>query len=53
MYLKDFKTNVPEDFLLNYLVGSFAETIKWWIKNKTNLPSDVVAEYFMRVIETH
>lgn len=53
MYLKDFKTNVPEDFLLNYLVGSFAETIKWWIKNKTNLPSETVAEYFMQVIETH
>jgi len=53
MYLKDFKTNLPEDFLLNYLVGSFAETIKWWVKNEMILPPETLSEYFIQVIEKH
>ncbi len=53
MYLKDFNAKVPQEFLLNYLVGSFSQTIIWWAENKMELPPETVAEYFMKVIETH
>lgn len=53
LYLDKFKTQVPKDFLLNYLVGSFCETVKWWVNNKMTEPPETVANYFMAVIETH
>ena len=53
MYLNDFKTKVPEDFLLIYLVGSFSQTIIWWAENKMNLAPETIAEYYMKVVETH
>lgn len=53
MYLSEFKVDVPKDFLLSYLVGSFAETVKWWVKNRMSLPPETVAKYFIEVIETH
>lgn len=53
MYAGDFKANVPKDFLLNHLVGSFSETIEWWVKKDMYLPPETVAEYFMEVMETH
>ena len=53
MYISDFHVNVPENFLLNHLVGSFADTIKWWVKEKMNTPPDKTAGYFMQITETH
>ncbi len=53
LYISDFKVDVPNEFLLNYLVGSFSHTIKWWVESNMTLPSKKVAQYFIRVIETH
>lgn len=53
MYLSFFNAKVPDDFLLHHLVGSFSETLKWWIKNKMELQPEELAEYFLAVIETH
>ncbi len=53
MHIKEFKADVPENFLLNHLVGSFAEVIIWWVKSNMEISSDEVAKYFMSVIETH
>ena len=53
MHLDEFTVSVPEDFLLNHLVGSFAEVICWWVKKDMSISSDKVAGYFMSVIETH
>lgn len=53
LYIDEFKANVPKDFLLNYLVGSFSQTIIWWAENKMLLPPETVAEYYMKVVETH
>lgn len=50
LYLKDFPPNVPEDFLLNYLVGSFSETIKWWILNDTKDSPEQIAQYYMTLL---
>ena len=41
------KTDVPKDFLLNHLVGSFAETVKWWLKEDMKTPPETTAKYFL------
>lgn len=48
-----FKTDVPNDFLLNHLVGSFAETVKWWLKEEAKTPPETIAKYFMLLINTN
>lgn len=51
MYIDDFTADVPSDFLLNLLVGSFAETVKWWLKEDTKTPPEKVSDYFMKSIK--
>ena len=53
LYTDNFKTDVPEDFLLNHLVGSFAETVLWWINEGMKTPPETTAKYFMSMTETH
>lgn len=49
-YLDSFDQNVPKDFVLNHLAGSFAETVKWWMKNHMEPEPETVAGYYMRLI---
>lgn len=49
-YIPDFPSTVPENFLLNHLVGSFAETIRWWILNDTKDSPEQIAKYYMAVL---
>ena len=49
-YMADFQANVPADYLLNHLVGSFAETVKWWITGKMECTPEEVAGFYMAVI---
>lgn len=48
LYLSDFNLDIPKDFLLNYLTGSFSETILWWVNNKMQTPSENVAMYYTK-----
>ncbi len=50
LYLDQFQADVPQDFLLNHLVGSFAETIRWWLGEGMATPPETVAGYFTRVV---
>ena len=50
VHINDFEQRVPRDFLLNYLSSSFAETMKWWMKNKMALPEETLVEYFLKLI---
>lgn len=52
-HLSIFKVCVPKEFILNHLVGSFAETVKWWMKEDTKTEPETVAKYFMQMTETH
>lgn len=53
MYIDDFKMEVPREFLINHLVGSFSETVKWWISEGMKTSPEMVAEYFMKMTEKH
>ena len=48
-----FKADVPRDFLLNHLVGSFSQTVMWWVGGGMKIPPETAAEYFMKMTETH
>lgn len=48
-YLNKTKVNAPTDFVLNHLVGSFAETVKWWIDNKMKCTPEETARYYIEV----
>lgn len=47
MHIDEFKTDVPKDFLLNHLVGSFAEAIMWWIREGMKTAPEETAGYFV------
>ena len=48
-YLNKTKVNAPTDFVLNHLVGSFAETVKWWIDNRMKYTPEETAKYYIEV----
>lgn len=52
LYAGDFTQEVPQEFLLNHLVGSFTDAIRWWVRNDMVLPPETVATYFLRTIRT-
>ncbi len=50
LYLQEFPQNVPQDFLLNHLVGSLSEAVRWWVRGSMALPPEALAEYYMQCI---
>jgi len=50
-YTALFPREVPEDFLIHHLAGSFAETVKWWVSQKMEHPPELVAGYYMAVAQ--
>lgn len=49
-YQEEFNPAVPKDFLLQHLAASFAEAVKWWMKEDTNHSPEEVAHFFMIMI---
>ena len=52
-HLSFFSNKVPKDFLLSHLVGSFSEAIIWWSKNNMEQAPELIAKYFVSIIEKH
>jgi len=44
-----FPQEIPEDFLIHHLTGSFAETVKWWVSRGTILDPETVAHFYIKV----
>lgn len=42
-------SGIPTDFLLNHLVGSFMEMLRWWTKNNMKQTPQELARYFMKI----
>ncbi len=49
MYISGYKNDVPKDFMLNHLVGSFAEAVLWWIREDMKTSPEETAGYFMKM----
>lgn len=49
-HIAEFQADVPRDFLLNHLVGSFAEAVKWWLREGLVSSPEETAGYFMRLL---
>lgn len=44
-------TDIPQDFLINHISGSFVEMVLWWIKGRMKQTSEELDRYFRAVIE--
>jgi AcrR family transcriptional regulator len=42
--------NIPDDFLINHITGSFVELVQWWIKNNMKQEPEELELYFSSVI---
>ncbi len=45
------KTEVPRDFLINHIAGSFVEMVLWWIRGRMRQAPEELDRYFRAVIE--
>ena len=52
-HIEYFKPDIPRDFMLNLLVGSFCEMVRWWMMEGMKTSPDTTASYFMKIIEKH
>lgn len=50
LYLEEFPQTVPRDFLLNHLVGSLSEAVRWWVRGGMAQSPETVAEYYTHCI---
>lgn len=46
----EIKNDAPLDFKINFLVGSFADTISWWVKNDMKDSPETVISYYLKCI---
>ncbi len=53
LYIDNFKMDVPREFLLNHLVGSFSESVKWWVQEGLTTSPEEMAGYFVKMTEKH
>lgn len=51
LYVHEFDTSIPEDFLLNHLIGSFSEAIRWWVKNKMTMSPEDLSENYITLLK--
>lgn len=49
-YQDEFNHDVPKNFVLQHLAASFAEAVKWWMKEDTKHSPEEVARFYMVMI---
>lgn len=47
----EFSMDIPQDFLVNHITGSFVEMVNWWIKGHMQQTPEELDKYFCAVIE--
>lgn len=47
--LKSQTLNVPEEYLLNFIVSGFAETVRWWMAHPEYQPEEI-ADFFFQLV---
>ncbi len=48
---RNTNTNIPADFLINHISGSFVEMVLWWLKGSMKQTPEKLDAYFRAVIE--
>lgn len=49
-YAALFPQEIPEDFLIHHLAGSFSETVKWWVSTNMESAPETVAHFYIAVV---
>lgn len=49
--LEQAQTKLPQSFLQNYLTGSFADTVKWWVRQDMAMAPEQVAACYLTVVK--
>lgn len=49
-YVQEWKSNVPKEFFINYLTGSLADAVIWWISEDMKYTPEEITEFYMSVI---
>ncbi len=42
--------NVPDQYVLNHMVSSFAETVRWWIRDNPEYSPEEISAFYLKVI---
>lgn len=50
LHLGELRKDVPEDFLLTHLTGSFIAVLKWCVKKKMDISPEEIARDFMKLV---
>ena len=48
-YPEIITTDIPRAFVLNHLVGSLAEDVKWWIGTRMEIPPEELAANYLKL----
>ncbi|WP_338106700.1 TetR/AcrR family transcriptional regulator [Mordavella massiliensis] len=48
---REKNADIPEDFLVNHISGSFVEMVLWWIRGRMKQTPEELDRYFRAVIE--
>jgi len=48
--LTDNVKELPKDFLINHVAGTFVETLRWWIEQDMAQSPETVAAYFTKIL---
>ncbi|MDD3222891.1 MAG: TetR/AcrR family transcriptional regulator [Lachnospiraceae bacterium] len=51
-YSKMLLKEIPQDYVFNYYVCSFSETVRWWICGEKAYTPEEVAMYYLRVVDS-
>ncbi len=48
-YIGEFSSDVPMDYLKNHLVGSFVESVRWWIRGGMTYRPEEIVDFYLCV----
>ena len=49
-HLKPTLGSVPDSYVLNHMVSSFAETVRWWLRDHPDYTPEEVASFYLAVV---
>ncbi|MDE5802404.1 MAG: TetR/AcrR family transcriptional regulator [Lachnospiraceae bacterium] len=50
IFIKEIQYTVPADYLLNHVVCSFTETVRWWITKHEQYTPEQIAAFFVQCV---